>query len=298
MPKHKKHKKAIDRKGILKFVVVFLLILVLTIGVPIIINEAYKCNSGYITMWGASDVLSYYGTLLGSVITVATLAVTILFTRQQIQRESYLNNQKEKWAKIEAVIARALDEINPIPLIKETIEAGQESAHNAITIFQKYQMNCQTVTDNLLACLSSEDYPKVKALIDKMIELSNDYVHLMDAAIKAYQKFNDLELRKTSERMLEIASQIPTSLTCKEIEDCKEVLQDTNSLTVDSIYKEIGQANEKIIQAYENTYRPLLQLKGSTFDAIYKEVQEKADRMLHFRRKKECQHLNGSEKKK
>ena len=237
-------------------------------------------------MWGTSEVLSYYGTLLGSLIAVATLAITILFTRQQIQRESYLNTQKEKWAKIETVVARALDEINPIPLIKETIDADPKSPYNAITIFQKYQMNCRTVTDNLLAYLSSEDYPKAKALIDKMIELSDDYVHLMDAAIKAYQKFNDLELRKTSERMLEIASQTPASSTLKEIEECKKVLQDTNSLTVDSICKEIGQANEKIIQAYENTYRPLLQLKGSTFDAIYKEIEKNADDILLLWRKK------------
>ncbi len=273
-------------KRCLKWIAVICIVFVLTIGVPIIINEAYKCNSGYITLWGTSEVLSYYGTLLGSLIAVATLAITILFTRQQIQRESYLNTQKEKWAKIETVVARALDEINPIPLIKETIDADPKSPYNAITIFQKYQMNCRTVTDNLLAYLSSEDYPKAKALIDKMIELSDDYVHLMDAAIKAYQKFNDLELRKTSERMLEIASQTPASSTLKEIEECKKVLQDTNSLTVDSICKEIGQANEKIIQAYENTYRPLLQLKGSTFDAIYKEIEKNADDILLLWRKK------------
>ena len=273
-------------KRYLKWIAVICIVFVLTIGVPIIINEAYKCNSGYITLWGAPEVLSYYGTLLGSLIAVATLAITILFTRQQIQRESYLNTQKEKWAKIETVVARALDEINPIPLIKETIDADPKSPHNAITIFQKYQMNCRTVTDNLLAYLSSENYPKAKALIDKMIELSDDYVHLMDAAIKAYQKFNDLELRKTSERMLEIASQTPAFSTPKEIEECKKVLQDTNSLTVDSICKEIGQANEKIIQAYENTYRPLLQLKGSTFDAIYKEIEKNADNILLLWRKK------------
>lgn len=52
------------------------------VGVPIIINECYKANSGYMTIWGAEDVLSYYGTILGALVTVATIVVTISFTRK------------------------------------------------------------------------------------------------------------------------------------------------------------------------------------------------------------------------
>ena len=32
--------------------------LLLIVGVPIIINECYKTNSGYMTMWGAADALA------------------------------------------------------------------------------------------------------------------------------------------------------------------------------------------------------------------------------------------------
>ena len=35
--------------------------LLLIVGVPILINELYKKNSGYITMREAADVLNYYG---------------------------------------------------------------------------------------------------------------------------------------------------------------------------------------------------------------------------------------------
>ena len=59
---------------------------ILVFGIPILINECYKHGS-YITMWEASDALSYYGAILGASIAVGTLAVTILFTRKQIDSE-------------------------------------------------------------------------------------------------------------------------------------------------------------------------------------------------------------------
>ena len=61
----------------------------LIVGIPIIINECYKANCGYITVWDGADVLGYYGDILGSIIAVATLAITIVFTKKQIQRDSF-----------------------------------------------------------------------------------------------------------------------------------------------------------------------------------------------------------------
>lgn len=66
-----------------KKVLVAVVISVLIFGIPIIINECYK-HGGYITMWGAADILSYYGTILGAFIAIATLVTTIIFTRKQI----------------------------------------------------------------------------------------------------------------------------------------------------------------------------------------------------------------------
>ncbi len=60
------------------------------IGGPIIINECYKGDSGYITIWSAADTLSYYGTVWGALVAAATIAVTIIFTRKQLQRERFL----------------------------------------------------------------------------------------------------------------------------------------------------------------------------------------------------------------
>lgn len=51
------------KKHIIGLVVVTIL---LSITVPIIINECYKPNTGYITLWGAPDVLAYFGEILGA----------------------------------------------------------------------------------------------------------------------------------------------------------------------------------------------------------------------------------------
>lgn len=40
------------------FEIGLLAVIIFVVGVPIIINECYKANSGYITMWDAADVLS------------------------------------------------------------------------------------------------------------------------------------------------------------------------------------------------------------------------------------------------
>lgn len=51
-----------------------ILALLAVIGGPIIINECYKGDSGYITIWSAADTLSYYGTVLGALVAAATIA--------------------------------------------------------------------------------------------------------------------------------------------------------------------------------------------------------------------------------
>lgn len=79
------------KKSQIKWVIIGLVaVIIFVIGVPIIINECYKINSGYMTMWSAADVLSYYGTILGVLVAAATIAVTIRFTQKQIRRESVL----------------------------------------------------------------------------------------------------------------------------------------------------------------------------------------------------------------
>ena len=107
---------------IIKIIGLIILFAFLIVGIPVIINECYKANRGYLTVWSGSDVLGYYGSILGSAIAAITLVVTIVFTKKQIQRESYLKSEEEKWAKIENVFSDMLVKINPINTLLKTMD--------------------------------------------------------------------------------------------------------------------------------------------------------------------------------
>lgn len=50
---------------------IWVLALVIIIAIPFIINESYKRGGGYTTMWDAADMLSFYGSFLAFLGTVA-----------------------------------------------------------------------------------------------------------------------------------------------------------------------------------------------------------------------------------
>ncbi len=51
-------------KKIVCLILSVLSVMIMIVGVPIVINELYKSNTGYLTLWGAPEVLSYYGAVL------------------------------------------------------------------------------------------------------------------------------------------------------------------------------------------------------------------------------------------
>lgn len=263
---------------------VTIIAVILIFGIPILINESYK-HGGYITMWGAADVLSYYGAVLGASIAVGTLAVTILFTRKQIQRESYLNDRKAAWAKIEYIFTAILKEINPIPPMKESIEMAQTEPAKAVMVFQRYRMSCQTSTDELIAYLGNSDYLKVKALIDQIITASNQFSQLADEEIDIYRKLLTFNGRTLAQQTIDIEEKYPGSFPEGQVSFCRDLLRDTDLLSYETFSKDLEKMNKKLNAAYESSYRPLQTLKRTIFEQIDSEVQKEADSILNFWRK-------------
>ncbi len=271
------------KKSQIKWVIIGLLaVIVFVVGVPIIINECYKTNSGYITMWGAADVLSYYGTILGVLAAAATIAVTISFTQKQIQRESVLKTETEKWAKIEEIFATALDTINPIRPLFETMDVGITNPTTAIMTYQKYQMRCKTTMDRLIAFLGGADYPKVKELIDSVNKSTEEFSQICDKEIAIYKSLQNFSARKTAEDTLKMEAECPHSFPNDTLLFCHEIIDKSAGVTLDTLIKSIAAVNQELVSAYETTYRNLLQLKRQTFETIGIEIREKADRILRF----------------
>ena len=270
------------RKPRVKWFLFVLALLAVVIGIPVIINESYKANSGYMTIWGAADALSYYGMILGALVAVATVVVTILFTYKQIQRDSFVKSENEKWAKIEEIFAMALDTINPIRPMTEAMDTGMKNPGAAITTFQKYQMACKIASDQLVAFLNGADYQKVKTLLERANQATEEFSHICDEEIAIYERLLSFSGRQTAERTVEMEAAHPASFPEDTLTFCRTIIDKTNGITLDALTKELAASNEKMVSAYETKYRDLLQLKGQTFEVINAEIQKKADSILLF----------------
>lgn len=63
-------------------------------AIPMIINELYKLDIGYSTLWNAADVLSYYSQILGGMISIIGIIITLLFGKKELEKElSYYASQ-------------------------------------------------------------------------------------------------------------------------------------------------------------------------------------------------------------
>lgn len=262
--------------------IIILAILFFVIVIPIGINESYKHGVIYVTMWGAADVLSYYGTILGATATATAMIVTITFTYKQIRRDSFLKIETEKWSKIESVFSEALNTINPIRSLIETEDAGFIEPGTAIKIMQNYQIRCQTATDQLNAYLNMADYPKVKELIDAIGSFSERVVQITEKRVEAYSKLRNFDIRDDAQNAVDAATEHSNAVPEEILSLCKEILRDTNGILYKDIKATIMELNRQMVSAYGDTYRSLLQLKGSTFEAINMEIQKKADSILHL----------------
>ena len=258
--------------------------LFLIVGVPIIINELYK-RPGYVTMWSAADMLGYYGILLGAFVGIATLVMTIWFTRCQIQREGYLQSEKEKWGRIEQVFADALQAINPRRAFDEAVIHFSENPMVSVERIQRYQFDCRTSIDQLNMFLSSVDYPEVEDLIEEIRKDSDKYCEIMQRCIKLYTLLANYCHRPKAEEALRIEKQHPNSFPLETIVFCDDILKQTNEIKYDEMQNEILKVKSEMIAEYQSSFQELLRLKGSKFDSIYSKIQSNSESMLYFWRK-------------
>lgn len=283
-------------KRVLKIILGILVISVFLVGIPIVINECYKANCGYSTAWDASAMLGYYGTILGAIITVVTLVATITFTKKQIQRESFLKNESEKWSKLKSIFLDILSNINPMGTLKEVMDNGFIDPTKAIHILQRYQMNCKTSTDLLNAYLNMNDYPKVKHLIDGIAEMAEKFVDISSGEIEQYSDFRILQNKDSAYQMVEIEKARPGSFSKENLATNQEIIEKLKNISSENINSQIAFYNSEFIRVYETKYRALLQSIGSTFETLEVATAQEADRLLNFDSKSKVKHSHKEKK--
>ena len=204
-------------KQLIRIIVCIFVGIFLVFGIPVIINECYKTNSGYITVWSGADVLGYYGTILGSIIAVTTLVVTIVFTKKQLQRESFLKTESEKWNNLKVVFLGILDAINPMKVLKDIADNGIADPSKAIVILQRYQMDCKMVNDQLNAHLNMDDYPKFKKLIDGIADIAKDFVCISQEEINQYSDLRLWKHKDSAFKMMEVEKEHPGTFSEEDL---------------------------------------------------------------------------------
>lgn len=270
---------------VIKIILGIIVAIFLIVGVPVIINECYKANCGYITVWGGADVLGYYGAILGSIIAVAALAITIVFTKKQIQRDSFLKNENEKWNRLKAVFMQTLSDINPMRVLKDVMDNGITDPTKAINLLQRYQMDCRITNDILNAHLNMVDYPKFKKLIDSIVATAEEFVSICQKEIDQYSDLRIWQHKDTASKLLKAEKEHPGAFPQEHIAINKEIVEKCKSISYESINLKITLLNTEFVQLYEEKYRSLLQLTGSTFEVISVETQQQADDILRLKRK-------------
>lgn len=274
------------KKNVRKWVLLGLGATFILVGVPILINECYKAGGGYITMWEASDVLSFYGTVVGAVIAVATIAITISFNRKQIQRDSYLKNETDRWTKIEEEVAKALDKINPQHVMLVNAESlthsVDERPYFAVSLIQRYQMDCRVALDQVNFYLEAADCVKLKPLLDAISTASEKFFEIAKRECELYTRISLLTGREAAVGLLKTEQNFPNTYPQEIIRYASSILEETKGVTLENVVKEIGQQNEKLAELYSTTYRDISPLKCKIFNDIYAEIQENADQILRF----------------
>ena len=273
-------------KKIWKWLLLGLGAAVILVGVPVLINECYKVGDGYMTIWNAQDVLSYYGTVVGAVIAVATIAITISFNRMQIRRDGYMKTETDRWAKIEEEVAKALDRINPQRLMlvnaKSLKYSVMERPNYAVSEIQQYQMDCRVALDQVNFYLTPADYMKLKPLMDAIFTASEEFFKIAQQENELYTQIPKITGRGVAAGLIKAEKDFPNTFSDEECRFASSILEETNGVTLEDVVKEIGQQNEKLAELYSTTYRNISPLKCKIFNEIYAEIQENADKILRF----------------
>ena len=132
-------KKFVSRKNLLIYMLV-VTVIAISIFTVFLINESYKVNQGYTTLWGADDLLSFYCSILSLIGTLILGAVTYIQTKNANRINKELAVRQLETLNHESQIKKLNDLNNALQTIFK---------HTDIDIFEKIILT-QTHEDFIL----------------------------------------------------------------------------------------------------------------------------------------------------
>lgn len=216
--------------------------------IPIIINELYKCDFGYETIWDAADVLAYYGSILSGIITVLTVIITITFTSKQIKRERYLAKSTTTIEKLEEVVNQSLIDISPMKIINEPLSESDslEYIKRWRNNLMEYQISIRLSLTMIESYINLEDDKDFSVYVAKFNKVTNYFNNLAE---KVYQELSDSEA-------------------------------DADGDVID--FRRVKNIVPEITDAYCGPYQDLIAAKRNLFDELYKKIDRRADDIISW----------------
>ncbi len=256
-------------------------ILLLTIGIPVIINECYK-TGGYITLWNASDVLGYYGALLGSVTAIAVLIGTIVFTRRQIQRENYVKRQTEKWEKVEDIVINALMNINPMQITQMIAYASIDGNISELRAkLQLYTIKSKQSLDLVKCYLNSDEMAVTKVYLKRIVSAIELFVAHADKYQEQYERLECLD--DNYDATLHFVRNDNLNTNLGNHNNSKPDISAISKLeTMRDIAEKMKCLAMETAELYNVTYQALLDEKRDVFKTIYEKIDREAEKILSW----------------
>lgn len=266
-----------------KIFIVIIVGIFIVAGIPLIINETYKVNTGYLTLWGAADVLSYYGMILGALLTIFALVVTITFTKRQIQRDSYLKAEKEKWNKIETEIVKALDAINPARASDLINQSLSQNRDETIVSLRSCMLRAETAGDALRGYINKNDEHYLQPLLLTIKKYTEKYDDLID---RVTTQFFNLQLLEKAIHATETLQRIQSPADRLSFQLANRALfSATRGMNADAIADEVNSLKNQLEDLRNNEYLELLDQKREVFASIQKNIEQNANELLDLWRK-------------
>lgn len=271
------------RRKAINISIAILFLAVLLIGIPIGINECYKADTGYMTKWGASELLSYYGTVLGSIIAVVVFAATIIFSKKQIAYEQLVNKQEEHWKSIDTIITQALKNIDPLQIALITYsDIGYAHPAETACRIQAHVLNVKTSFDALLCYLTQDEYKRIEQLGKTFSDCLRKLESLSDQIVQQLNYKHAMDLRISCEKTIQNASSNPSPFEQAMLYGCEKFLKDHPVIPADVITGKIGEATKDIATLHNAEYQSLLREKRIAFEEIDSENIKNANKLLNW----------------
>lgn len=259
-----------------------IILLILIVGVPFIINELYKVDNGYITLWGASEVLSYYGTVLGASATILAVIYTIKFTRKQINYEYSISQEKLKWEKVDNLLQEHFIKIMPTEIIQ--IYAPSEKITNPVPYIEQIQVRIfeiKTSLDWIKSYINPDEYKLISSYMDTLLSVDEEICNVCSKVVGFLTQFAKNNLHTKAQQAIDNQN---TSLNTEELDMYKKMVIDNSYTNPEEILESLGTCSKELLAIQEKKFQNLLNCKRDIFCQIYSNLndneQKKLDKMI------------------